>query len=1270
MADSSGDIAGIGATVIGDFLHLTMTVHGTAAPTVDQTPEGMKNRYYYHWLVDTDNNPATGRTNSEYEGNATNLETPIGADLVIQFGWRDGAPNGVYAYDPADDETALVSNYAYLVRGNTIEAILSLSSLGLAKGQTVALSAFQEGASDGWKVDWVESSVLTLDGGSASTIEVSDEADMADPSGDIGSIAAAVVGENLHLYMTTQGIAAPTVDQTTEGMKNRYYYHWLLDTDNNPATGRTNSEYEGNATNLSKPIGADMVIQFGWRDGAPNGVYAYDPADDETAIVSDYAYQIGGNTVFASLPLASLGLAEGQSVAVSAFQEGASDGWKVDWVESAVLNINGGGIASLHVGDAAGDMGDSSGDISQLGAWVAGDQLHLSMTVAGTAAPTVDQTPDGMKNRYYYHWLVDTDNNPATGRTNSEYEGNATNLETPIGADLVIQFGWRDGAPNGVYAYDPADDETALVSNYAYLVRGNTIEAILSLSSLGLAKGQTVALSAFQEGASDGWKVDWVESSVLTLDGGSASTIEVSDEADMADPSGDIGSIAAAVVGENLHLYMTTQGIAAPTVDQTTEGMKNRYYYHWLLDTDNNPATGRTNSEYEGNATNLSKPIGADMVIQFGWRDGAPNGVYAYDPADDETAIVSDYAYQIGGNTVFASLPLASLGLAEGQSVAVSAFQEGASDGWKVDWVESAVLNINGGGIASLHVGDAAGDMGDSSGDISQLGAWVAGDQLHLSMTVAGTAAPTVDQTPDGMKNRYYYHWLVDTDNNPATGRTNSEYEGNATNLETPIGADLVIQFGWRDGAPNGVYVYDPADDETAIVTDYPFVASGNTITGVLSLSDLGIALGQTVAISAFQEGASNGWQVDWAESSAMTLSSGSSRGFEVESEFNANGYGFTLVLMDEGDAVVDPDSFAASQDGNSVLLDVSKDNGITTLLGRFTSLLPMDTVQSVSVSGSVGGKSQEQTFAINVSKYSVLPVASRGALDPTAEDGFMATFSMISSWQPMETTNVHGDVAEVAEQQLAGELKDDAGFVFYNEATTNYNEWETEEVAFGGAINWYALADQGDAVLNFPQDQLFPVLSDIGAPQLEGVVIELKTYLELPAGYHQFGLFSEGGHKVTASHQPDGALLSLFDNSDGSERVPTYYARGQVFDIVAPKAGLYPVRILWFQSASRREQGLMLEFYSIKDRQLHLVNDASNPSAIRAYRSALPVADVTPEISLTQRDGNLIIQWVGTLQLADDPRGPWVTMGDDSASPLIWDTSKAAVGFARAIAE
>ncbi|MDG1891323.1 MAG: hypothetical protein P8L18_08430, partial [Verrucomicrobiota bacterium] len=423
MADSSGDIAGISATVVGDFLHLSMTVHGTAAPNLDQTPEEMKNRYYYHWLLDTDNNPATGRGNSEYEGKPTNLENPIGAELVVQFGWRDGKANGIYVYDPADDETPIVSNYAYLVRGNTVEAVLSLESLGLAQGQTVAVSAFQEGASNGWQVDWAESGVLTLNGGSASTTTIADAADMADASGDISSVQAAVVGDQLHLYMTVAGFAAPTVDQTPDEMKNRYYYHWLLDTDNNPATGRGNSEYEGKPTNLENPIGADLVVQFGWRDGASNGVYVYDPADDETAVVTDYAYQVGGNTVAAVIPLAALGLAQGQTVAVSAFQEGASNGWQVDWVESGTLSINGGGIATTQVGDAAGDMADSSGDVTQVGAWVAGNQLKLSMTVAGFAAPTVDQTPDEMKNRYYYHWLLDTDNNPATGRGNSEYEG-------------------------------------------------------------------------------------------------------------------------------------------------------------------------------------------------------------------------------------------------------------------------------------------------------------------------------------------------------------------------------------------------------------------------------------------------------------------------------------------------------------------------------------------------------------------------------------------------------------------------------------------------------------------------------------------------------------------------------------------------------------------------------------------------------------------------------------------------------------------------------
>jgi hypothetical protein len=171
-------------------------------------------------------------------------------------------------------------------------------------------------------------------------------------------------------------------------------------------------------------------------------------------------------------------------------------------------------------------MADSSGDIKRIEAWMDEGNLNLTMTVYGVFAPSVEDTPADMTNRYYYHWLLDTDNNPDTGYHNSEYEGNATNLETPIGVDVLVQFGWRDGATNGVYAYalDPlTGDEVGLLEDYEYTIDGDTIHAAIPLEDLGLEPGQTIAVSVFQEGASNGWQVDWVESFELTLEDSSVS---------------------------------------------------------------------------------------------------------------------------------------------------------------------------------------------------------------------------------------------------------------------------------------------------------------------------------------------------------------------------------------------------------------------------------------------------------------------------------------------------------------------------------------------------------------------------------------------------------------------------------------------------------------------------------------------------------------------------------------------------------------------------
>jgi hypothetical protein len=177
------------------------------------------------------------------------------------------------------------------------------------------------------------------------------------------------------------------------------------------------------------------------------------------------------------------------------------------------------------VGQVAGvddpsDMADSSGDIKRIEAWMDEGNLNLTMAVYGVFAPSVEDTPAGMTNRYYYHWLLDTDNNPDTGYLNDQYEGNPTNLETPIGVDVLAQFGWRDGATSGVYAYalDPlTGDEVELFVDYEYTIEGDTIHAVIPLEDLGLTPGQTIAVSAFQEGASNDWQVDWVESFELTL---------------------------------------------------------------------------------------------------------------------------------------------------------------------------------------------------------------------------------------------------------------------------------------------------------------------------------------------------------------------------------------------------------------------------------------------------------------------------------------------------------------------------------------------------------------------------------------------------------------------------------------------------------------------------------------------------------------------------------------------------------------------------------
>ena len=654
--------------------------------------------------------------------------------------------------------------------------------------------------------------------------------------------------------------------------------------------------------------------------------------------------------------------------------------------------------------------------------------------------------------------------------------------------------------------------------------------------------------------------------------------------------------------------------------------MKNRYYYHWLLDTDNDTATGFKTDAYEGNPTGLAKPLGVDLIVQFGWRDGKPNGLSAYDVLiGDDAPLVEDYEFSVSGDTINAVIPLADLKLTAGQSVGYSAFQEGASDGWAVDFVESDSLTLEGtkaeDGIASV---DDPKDMADSSGDIKQIHALVENGNLYLKMSVYGIMAPSAEQTPEGMKNRYYYHWLLDTDNDTATGFKTDAYEGNSTGLAKPLGVDLIIQFGWRDGKPNGLSAYDVLiGDDAPLAENYTFAVGSDSVEVVIPLADLGLTLGQSVGFSAFQEGASDGWAVDFVESTTLTLSQDSAVDMTLETLFTGNAFGFEIQVMDDGDTKVDGASVAVAVNGTSVEATVTQANGVTVITGQNPSLIPEGTSLTVSLTLDAGGATQSKDFVIGIDTYTVLPEAlNLGATKK--KSGFLVGVTQISSATTL-LPSLHENKADLAEKQLAGKMLDpdyeDEEVPYVNEADEDAEEefvvvYDTPDV-----INWFEQApgEAGNfrAGLGF-EDKPFPFLPGWNDMH-DGVVIEIRAYLELGAGSHKIGMNGEGGWKVSAGTDANGVSVGTFDNSTmlpGEDNVlgtdddvplllvPTYYPLDQYVTIVVTKAGLYPIRVLWFQSRHNKAPGMQLELFTVKDRAKHLINDLNDPLAIKAYRA------------------------------------------------------------------
>jgi hypothetical protein len=236
--------------------------------------------------------------------------------------------------------------------------------------------------------------------------------------------------------------------------------------------------------------------------------------------------------------------------------------------------------------------------------------------------------------------------------------------------------------------------------------------------------------------------------------------------------------------------------------------------------------------------------------------------------------------------------------------------------------------------------------------------------------------------------------------------------------------------------------------------------------------------------------------------------------------------------------------------------------------------------------------------FTTANSTYLVLPIADAQPIGSVSTPGFALRINKVEDAAPTVAS------IATAEAQLAGVRTNLAtGQPYPNLANGGPNA--DGSYSETNAIN-YDITGLPTGTPAFPFKSAFPYVA--AGNVNNNIAMEALMYLQLTNGNYIFAVRSDDGFKFTEgpSLNNQNLTLSLFDGGRGNGASTLTY-------VTVLTNGLYPVRLLYFQAGS----GGNVEFYSINNGTPVLINDPTNPNAIKAFQAvaspALPVTILSP---------------------------------------------------------